>query len=363
MRYRDNLKNRELGKEAPLKLASGASDHCILQGTSEDAILGAKPTLPKLGVSDCLGILLVNFGGPRNLSEIEPFLTTLLCDPDVIPSCLPRWFFARIAKKRAKTIVHDYEMIGGSSPIYADTEETARQLSQKLQCPVLTFHRYLPATHEASLAAIAKAGPLKVLPLFPQFSYATTGSIARFFSRFPKDQLRWIKSYPSHPAFINAWQKKIAGFLQEHHLAEQEVAFLFSAHGLPRSFIEDGDIYERECRLSFDAVMQAFPNAIGQLAYQSKFGKGEWLRPYTNEMCENLSWSQNRRHIVIVPISFTSDHIETLFEIEQQYLPPLRKQHVTALRCPALNLEPYWISALAEIAKSEDLCNNRMLIR
>ena len=102
----------------------------------------------------------------------------------------------------------------------------------------------------------------------------------------------------------------------------------------------------------------------GQLCYQSKFGKGEWLRPYTNEVCEEiLKWNEKRKNIVFVPISFTTDHIETLFEIEKLYLPLIEKNGLKAYRCPALNLEPYWIDALAEIAKGPILYDNHLLIR
>lgn len=310
--------------------------------------------------------LIVNFGGPRSLNEIEIFLKTLLSDQDVIPSKLPpflhRFLFSRVAKKRAVKIRVDYEEIGGASPIYADTEKLASILSTKLNGPVLTFHRYLPSTHAEALAKINSHASLKVIPLFPQFCYATTGSIARFFSSLPQNKLRWIKSYAAHPAFIKAYQRRIGDYLIEQNLKQEETLLLFSAHGVPISFIEEGDLYETECNLSFSGVMKAFPDAKGILSYQSKFGKGEWLRPYTNEICENLS-SFNRKNIVIVPISFTSDHIETLFEIEKLYLPPIRSQGLNAYRCPALNLEPYWIDALVEIALSSDLCNNRMLIK
>jgi ferrochelatase len=110
--------------------------------------------------------------------------------------------------------------------------------------------------------------------------------------------------------------------------------------------------------------MRAFPKALGKLCYQSKFGRGEWLKPYTDATCEKiLNWHEGRKHVVIVPISFTSDHIETLFEIEQLYLPLIRSQGLQAYRCPALNREPYWVDALAEIARESNLCRNGTLIR
>lgn len=320
------------------------------------------------------GYILVNFGGPRHLGEIASFLEELLCDKDVIPSRLPAlahdWLFRRIARKRSLKIRHDYELIGGKSPIYFDTEAIAEKLAEKLKAPVLTFHRYLKATHEESLKRIAemKEEEIRVVPLFPQFCYATTGSIARFFSeRLPLatvNRLRWVHSYAAHPAFLRCWRKKIADFLDANRLKEEETILLFSAHGVPQSFIDKGDIYESECCLSFKETLKGFPNALGRLSYQSKFGPEEWIKPYTEDTCGKIrEWGEGRKNAVIVPITFTSDHIETLFEIEQQYIPLVRSNGLNALRCPALNLEPYWVDALAEISQEGRLTNTQMLIR
>jgi ferrochelatase len=314
------------------------------------------------------GYLLVNFGGPRDLTEIAPFLTELLCDRDVIRTRFPRfvhnWLFQRVAKKRALQVRHDYAQIGGKSPIYFDTEAVAQGLAERLEAPVLTFHRYLPATHAATLRQMETMETLKVLPLFPQFCSATTGSVARFFvSRCPH-KLHWIRSYAGHPAFIRSYQRRIADCLRSHGLEEEETALLFSAHGVPQEFIDEGDIYQQECELSYREVMQGFPKAHGILAYQSQFGRGEWVRPYTNEVCKEIAnYSAGRKKVVIVPISFTSDHIETLFEMEKLYLPLLAAAGMTPYRCPALNTESYWIDALAEIAQEKQLTPTSMLVR
>ena len=310
--------------------------------------------------------LIVNFGGPRNLEEIPSFLEALLCDRDVIRTPFPpffhNWFFKRVAKKRALKVREDYEKIGGRSPIYFDTEKLKELLCKRLNAPIYTFHRYLPSTHADSLKAISNEKELIVLPLFPQFCYATTGSIARFFSSYTN--LRWIKSYANHPAFIASYQRKIRDFLNEKELKEEDTLLLFSAHGVPRKFVDEGDPYEKECELSYEGVMQAFPKAKGKLSYQSKFGRGEWLRPYTDEACEKiLSWHEGRSSVVFVPISFTSDHIETLFEIEKLYLPLIEERRLKAYRCPALNLEPYWIDALETILKTSPLSDQPPLIR
>ena len=318
-------------------------------------------------------ILLVNFGGPRHLNEIAFFLNDLLTDRDVIrtklPAAIHRWLFGRIARKRAGKIREDYELIGGRSPIYFDTEQIANLLNQKLH-PTITFHRYLSATHGESLAEIENCPEetIEVLPLFPQFSYATTGSIARFLddhlSENAVKKLRWVKSFAAAEPFIRSYTNCIRSFLQQNQIAEEETILLYSSHGVPQSFIDTGDVYQAECIESFDAISKNFPRALNKLSFQSKFGPGQWIKPYTEQTCESvLSWNQGRKKIVVIPLSFTSDHIETLYEIESLYLPILVEKGLLAYRCPALNLEPQWIDSLIEIAKGPKFFSTDELIR
>lgn len=316
--------------------------------------------------------VIVNFGGPRNFNEIEDFLKALLCDRDVIRTRLPQWMhamlFSRVAKKRAVAIVKDYELIGGSSPIFEDTEAIAHAISEVRSQKVLTFHRYLPSTHAAFIESIHNCDcDVTVFPMFPQYSYATTGSVARFFSkrlgRGTMNNVQWIRSYFSHPSYIQCMQRCIAEYMQEQHLDEEETILFFSPHGLPQEFISVGDSYQMECQSSFQNIAGAFPKAFSTLAYQSKFGKGEWLRPYTNERCEQIeTWGKGYRNVVFIPLSFTSDHIETLFEVEYQYLPIVRAKGFQAYRCPALNRRKDWINAISQIMNDSSLCNTQTLI-
>ncbi|MFZ0565445.1 MAG: ferrochelatase [Chlamydiales bacterium] len=318
-----------------------------------------------------IGYLIINFGGPRNLKEVEPFLYALLKDRDVIRTKWPQFFhnllFRNVARRRGKKVSADYAAIGGGSPIYSDTEHIAQALSKRLKAPVLTFHRYLEATHETALQQIEalRVNEIHVFPMFPQFTYATTGSVARLLSNHLSskvlNKLLWVKSYSAHPAFIQTMQQKIRNFMNEHHLKEEETLLLFSAHGLPKSFIESGDLYEYECRSSFAKIMSAFPSAAGQLVYQSKFGPGEWLKPYTQDVCETIE--TERKNIVFVPVSFTSDHIETLFEVEKLYMPILAKRGLNPYRVPAMNRQNEWLDAIEEILKDFNPVNTSMLIR
>ena len=318
--------------------------------------------------------VIANFGGPRTLTEIEPFLRSLLTDKEVIRSSLPQplhnLLFGRIAKKRARKITGDYEFIGGSSPIWADTEFVAQEVQNILQQPVFTFHRYLTQTHDAffSLLNTTQAESIHIFPMFPQFTYATTGSIAKIFNERVNSKVLkkifWVKSYPNHPAYIAAFSEVIAQFLNEKNLLPKDVYFIFSAHGLPKQFIDQGDLYAAECRITFDALLRHFPEAAGVLCYQSKFGPGEWIKPYTSEVCESIStYISTKKTCVFVPLSFTSDHIETLFEVEEQYLPIIRRQNMLALRAPALNRSLTWISSICHILSDSTPCSTSMLLR
>ncbi|MCP5469617.1 MAG: ferrochelatase [Chlamydiales bacterium] len=316
-----------------------------------------------------MAIVIANFGGPRSLKEVEPFLISLFTDPDVfrVPAIF-RPFFKRLAKKRAVSVRKDYEEIGGKSPIFDDTEYVAEQLRSYFNKEILTFHRYLPATHAAFFKQVTLLDSITCFPMFPQFTYSTTGSIAKCFAQnLPAkvcNKIRWVKSYPTHPAFVQLHQTMIREYLNEHHLEERETILLFSAHGLPQSFIDEGDVYEEECQASFCAVCAGFPNAVHKLCYQSQVGRAQWLTPATADVCKSVQkWREGRRHVLFVPISFTSDHIETLFEIENEYMPLVREAGLNAHRLDSLNRRADWVAAIAQILREETPTNNAMLCR
>ncbi|NDD57736.1 MAG: ferrochelatase [Chlamydiae bacterium] len=318
-------------------------------------------------------VLLVNFGGPRNIDEVPAFLKELLTDGDVIRTALPKWIqdvlFGYIAKKRSKKIAEDYMEIGGCSPIFEDTEWLAQSLRTK-GYEVLTYHRYLPATHDDFLTQAHQFidEDTIVFPLFPQFSYATTGSIARWMQKHlclrKSRSLGWIKSYSEHNSFINCFIKVIQECLKQNNLVPSQTLLFFSPHGLPVSYVFEGDIYKKECQKSYHHIMKAFPQSGSVVGYQSQFGKAEWVKPYTNVLSETIGeWNKEYPNVVFIPLSFTSDHIETLFEVEQQYLPAVKKNGFSAYRCPAFNRREDWSDAVSTIIQQSDLVSTQMLIR
>ena len=201
--------------------------------------------------------------------------------------------------------------------------------------------------------------------MFPQFSYATGGSCARFFEQNlcgrTLEKILWIPSYESHSAFIEAYKKQIKTHIQKNNLREEDVCLFYSCHGVPRKFVCFNDPYEKHCQLSYQALKAHFPHADHVLAFQSKFGKGEWLRPYTIDLVEkDLSWCQ-KKHVLFVPLSFTSDHIETLHEIENEYIQPLKDKGIDAQRINSLSDDFSWVCPIIEDRGPS--VSNAMLIR
>jgi ferrochelatase len=297
--------------------------------------------------------LLANFGGPRISQEIPSFLHALLTDQDVTGGRIPPWLhrplFSYIAKRRAHRVAEQYAYLGGRSPIFQDTEKLAQNLSQELQAPVISFHRYLTETHQDTLAALREsAGDIIGIPLFPHYTFAVTGSIIRFFlERIPEKPMAWITHFGVHPQFISCMREHIQDCLIAQGIVAEDCFFLFSVHGLPMRHIRLGDPYAKQCQDSFNALIG---ESEGVLSFQSKFGIGEWLVPSTKEICQSLC--TKKRYIVVVPFGFVSDHIETLYEIDHLYVPMLLQRGYRVVRVPAINTSDRWVSALASIVKS-----------
>jgi ferrochelatase len=176
--------------------------------------------------------------------------------------------------------------------------------------------------------------------------------------------LSWVKSFSEHPAFIEAFVHVIKDFLLEKGLDESQTLLFFSPHGLPVSYVFEGDVYKKECERSLRKILRSFPDAGFVMGYQSQFGRAEWLKPYTNELAESIKeWNEGYPSVVFIPLSFTSDHIETLFEVENQYVPLVKEAGFAAYRCPALNRRSDWVDAVERILQESDLCSTQMLIR
>jgi ferrochelatase len=317
-----------------------------------------------------VGIVLFQLGGPDSLDAVEPFLRNLFLDPDIIPMG-PLGFLrgplARyIAKKRAVPVRGRYAMIGRRSPIALLTERQRVKLAEAL-CPyvdplVVTAMRYWkPFTADAA-AAIRAGSPLDeliLLPLYPHYSYATTLSSLKEWRRVYGSPpggppAHAIESFYSHPLYVRALVERIGMCLRQFPDSSR-IHLLFSAHGLPMSLVEKGDPYPNQVaetvRLVCESGAKRFPGwpKTHLLCYQSRVGPARWLEPPFLGTMERLG-QQGVRELLVVPVSFVTEHIETLHEINVDGRMDAKKFGIERFRMtPALGDSPTFIAALKDL--------------
>ncbi|MGG6238034.1 ferrochelatase [Nodosilinea sp. AN01ver1] len=325
-----------------------------------------------------VGVLLLNLGGPEQLDDVRPFLFNLFADPEIIRLPFPwlqRPLAWLISSSRAKQSQENYQQIGGGSPLRRITEEQAEALKQVLadqgtEANIYIGMRYWYPFTEEAVAQIKRDGieKLVVLPLYPQFSISTSGSSFRLLERLwledPALQRIVYTAIPSwydRPGYTEAMADLIAKELDKLDNPDQAHIF-FSAHGVPVSYVEEaGDPYQREIQHCTELIMQALdrPNPY-TLAYQSRVGPVEWLQPYTEDAIEQLA-QQGVKDLVVVPISFVSEHIETLQEIDMEYREIAHEAGIPGFhRVPALNTHPRFITDMADMV-NEALAAPRQL--
>jgi ferrochelatase len=308
-------------------------------------------------------VLLLQMGGPDSLDAVRPFLANLFSDRDIIrigPAWLQPLVARIIAARRAPKVEHHYEFIGGKSPLRELTEAQARALEAELgpgyRCFV-AMRYWKPSTIEA-LAAIKREGISRViaLSLYPHYSRATTGSSVNELKRVLGEagasfQVSYIDRFYDHPRYIDALEEKIReGLAAFHPLAEVEL--LFSAHSLPQSFIDEGDPYLSHIEETVRLVMERFENLPYHLAFQSRAGPVKWLEPATDDMLRHLA-AHDVKSLLIVPLSFVSDHIETLYEIDIQYGEEAKGYGIERFeRIESLNSDPIFLDCLADLVRT-----------
>ncbi len=309
-------------------------------------------------------VILLNLGGPDSLAAVRPFLYNLFSDREMIrlgPSFMQKPLAFLISIIRAPKTRKAYSLIGGRSPILQITRQQAEKLNNALQ-PHGEFKVYVgmkywyPFIRDAIREAMEDGAEMIIgLSLYPQYSRATTGSTKRDFDyeiakhRIPV--VRFIKSWYNHPLYIQAMKKlileKIRGF------DTKDFYLLFSAHSLPASSIEEGDPYEKEIHGTVEAIVDALRDSVQEMpaysiSYQSRTGPVRWLGPSTDEEIIRLARTGIKR-VIVVPVSFVSDHIETLYEIDILYKELAERYGIILERVGSLNTHPTFISALKEI--------------
>ena len=312
-----------------------------------------------------LGVVLFQLGGPDSLDAIEPFLYNLFCDPDIIDFPLAR--IARqplaklISRTRARHVAHHYSRIGGRSPILEFTRRQAAALEADLRrdfdARVTVAMRYWhPFTAEA-VEAMERHSPDEVvlLPLYPQYSGTTTGSSLNEWRRRWKGSgvpVTEIREFYEEPAYLDAVVQSVNGTLAQF-ADPAGVDMIFSAHSIPLAMVEKGDPYQRQIERTVELVWQRgqWPGRR-HLCYQSKVGASKWLSPSMHETVKRLA-AEGRRHLLVAPISFVSDHVETLYEIDIEHREQALGLGITDYRMvPGLNDQPDFIGALGGLVRA-----------
>ena len=307
-------------------------------------------------------VMLLQMGGPDSLEAVKPFLMNLFSDREIIkigPAWLQPLIARMIVNRRAPKVAEKYREIGGKSPIRELTDEQAAALERELGIPCHVGMRYWQPFTCDTLRIIRKSGiqRLVALSLYPHYSRATSGSSFNDLSRCLADldagfEVSRIEQFFDHPLYISAVEEKIRKGMQSFQTGTPP-QILFSAHSLPQSFIDNGDPYLDQIQTTVRLVMERFSNVRHHLAFQSRAGPVKWLEPSTDDMLRRLAF-EGCRNLLVVPLSFVSDHIETLHEIDIEYAEEARRLGIREFRrTESLNSSPAFIRCLAELVREK----------
>jgi protoporphyrin/coproporphyrin ferrochelatase len=306
-------------------------------------------------------VVMMNLGGPDSPDAVRRFLYNLFSDAAIIrlPAGMRLPLAWLIAARRARTARRIYAHIGGSSPLLANTRAQARALERALGDGYRCFiaMRYWHPLTAAAVAAVKAWEPEDVvlLPLYPQFSTTTTASsLATWQQEATSHRLAVptysIGSYPTAAGFIAAVAAGIAPLFEAETLP---MRVLFSAHGLPQSIVRAGDPYQREVEATAGAVVKAIgrQGLDWRVCYQSRVGPLAWLEPSIDEELRRAG--RQRIGVIVAPISFVSEHSETLVELDRDYRVRAERYGVAFYRrSPTVGSDPRFIAALAELVRS-----------
>lgn len=316
-------------------------------------------------------VFFCHFGGPENAEEVGPFLKELFEDPLIIRAPLGSFFRRQLAKrivaKRVAESTEQYEAIG-FSPINHYTRVQADHLDKRLKrinpkAQVHVVNRYTPPWAKEVIASLKLEGSrVFVISLYPHFCHSTSASSLRDVDQALMQEcgdlamdITHIYSWWHNEKYLELTWKNLCSTLEKAvKEAEDQVGILFSAHGIPRRYAEKGDPYSHEIKAHFEYLRRRGEKWLSEhapqktvtweLSFQSRVGKLEWLKPYTEDSIERLG-GEGKKLLLMVPISFVSDHIETLYEMDVTYKKlALDAGFSSYLRVPGINED----EALAE---------------
>lgn len=316
-------------------------------------------------------VVLLQFGGPDSLDAVEPFLFNLFNDADIVELPFgPRFqrFVAKIiSSRRSKTVRVKYGEIGGKSPIVEKTFQQAKALQEYFnkeysEHPVIVkvAMRYWKPFTEQIIQELKdeQVTDVVLLPLYAQYSKTNAGSSYNEWDRMLKKlnalfNERRINEYRFYPKYLQALNERINEAVAKFK-NKNDIFLLFSAHGTPVDMVERGDPYAHQIYETMEAVMDLRGRDLPyMLSFQSKVGPKKWLTPATEETIKKLA-KEGNTHLLIVPIAFVSDHIETLHELDIEARHLANEVGVKEfIVSEGLNDHPLFIQTLGEIAIQE----------
>ncbi|MFK8040092.1 MAG: ferrochelatase [Rickettsiaceae bacterium] len=311
-----------------------------------------------------IAIVLFNLGGPDSKKDVKDFLFNLFYDKNIIT--LPkyiRWFLAKlISTTREKTAIEIYNHLGGKSPILEETKLQREALRSNLQdalnddFELFICMRYWHPMSNDVVKDVSKYNPSDILlvPLYPQFSTTTTRSSIEDFLKTMKNHnlkanVKIACCYPNHEKYIKAHTSLIKSYIAKLN-DKNNFRILFSAHSLPVKIIKSGDPYQWQIEQSVNHILQDLDVLDYKITYQSKVGPIEWLTPSTED--EIKTACRENKSLIIVPISFVSEHSETLVELDIEYKELTNDYAIEYLRVPTLRINEFFISSLCDIIAS-----------
>lgn len=309
-------------------------------------------------------VVLMNLGGPDSPDAVRPFLYNLFSDRAIIglPAPLRLPLAALIAARRAPIARRIYAQLGGASPLLANTQAQAQALQQELGAGHRCFiaMRYWHPLTAAAASEVGSWAPdeIVLLPLYPQFSGTTTeSSLALWDREAGRKRLtvptRSIRSYPDAPGFVMALAALTREALDAARAGTHPIRLLFSAHGLPERIVKAGDPYPREVAITAAALLKALgaPGLDATVCYQSRVGPLAWIGPSVEQELHRAA--RDRMGVVVVPISFVSEHSETLVELDREYRDLAERIGVPSYRrVPTVGADPRFIAALAGLVRA-----------
>jgi protoporphyrin/coproporphyrin ferrochelatase len=325
------------------------------------------------GLGRRIAIVLFNLGGPDGPASVRPFLKNLFSDPAIIQAPAPlRWFLARlISTLRNKGAMANYAKMGGGSPLVPETIKQADALKAALKVipatkddtvEVFLAMRYWHPLVEEAVKAVKAFGADEVilLPLYPQFSTTTTRSSLDAWKKAGGAQARIVCCYPDAPGFIQAHAEAVTE-VWEQAGKPLPVRVLWSAHGLPKKIVDAGDPYQRHVEETVQAVIPLLPSELQhQVCFQSRVGPLEWIGPGTEAEVERAA--EDKIGVIVSPIAFVSEHIETLVELDEEYKELAEELGVPFyLRAPALGTRKGYIDTLADMVVTSLASTERVI--